>query len=290
MERARGAIGLLVAGAALALAAKPAAGPLEPEAINADVAALSAAETAADRRQALCRRLDGLGIAYRTEPFTQAGQAGTNVLVGPLGSGKVVLVGAHYDRSRLGRGAVDNASGVALVLGLLAAFRGEPLARHAVAAAFFDLHEVGLHGSEAYVAAHRAALPELYVNLETVGYGDTLFAMAEDRESPAARAVRDAASAAQVPLEIGPLYPATDHLAFLKAKVPALSFTLAPAEDVRLLKLLLDPTAGRRQREVPPLLRLIHTAADVPERVDPAAAARAAAVVEAALRAIDKLE
>jgi Zn-dependent M28 family amino/carboxypeptidase len=289
MKQASGVLAALFA-AALPLAAGDSTPSLDAETIRADVAAIAAAETGADRRQAVCRRLDGLGIAYRLEPFTHAGQSGTNVVAGPLGSGKAILVGAHYDRSKLGRGAVDNASGVAVVLGLLASLRKTPLEKHSVAAVFFDLHEVGLYGSEGYVAAHRSALPELYVNLETLGYGDTLFAMAEDPAAPPARAVRDAAAAAQVPLEIGPLYPATDHLAFLKAKVAALSFTLAPAEDVRLLKVLLDPTAGRRQQSVPELLKLMHSAADVPERVDPAAAARAGSVVEAALRRIDRLE
>jgi hypothetical protein len=260
------------------------------ESIRATIERISSAETATERQEAVSARIEALGLASSPETFSQAGQPGTNLLIPAIGRGREMLLGAHYDRAKLGRGAIDNASGVAVVLELMAAFKKQPLRTHALAAVLFDLHEVGLYGSKDYVARHADKLPALYVNVETFGYGDTLFGMSAEADSPQAKAVRAAASAAQLAVEVGPLYPATDHLTFLDAKIPSLSFTLAAAEDVRLLKVLLDPTAGRRQQVLPRLLKLIHTAEDTPDKTDPAAIARGVGALESALRKIDQIE
>jgi aminopeptidase S len=143
------------------------------------------------------RRLNELKVKYRLENFCSGSACGINVVVksdGPLV--QPLMLGAHYDRISKGKGAVDDASGVAAVLELLAAFKNKPLENHALTAVFFDLEEVGMLGSKAYVSAReqRHALPELYMNFDVFGYGDTLWLMCLGDGLLSANAVRTAAS------------------------------------------------------------------------------------------------
>ena len=72
-------------------------------------------------------------------------------------------------------GANDNATGVASLLALVAAFARDPLERTDVVAVFSDCEEVGLGGCAAWVEAHRAELQPastLVVSLDTLGSGE----------------------------------------------------------------------------------------------------------------------
>jgi hypothetical protein len=62
----------------------------------------------------------------------------------------LVIVGAHYDCVRAGKGADDNASGVGVMLELAARLADEPLPYDLVFIAF-GAEEVGLEGSDYYV-------------------------------------------------------------------------------------------------------------------------------------------
>jgi peptidase M28-like protein len=85
------------------------------------------------------------------------------------------LLGLDVARSRVVPGANDNATGVAALLALAAAFARDPLERTDVIALFTDCEEVGLGGAAAWLAAHGAELDTattLVVSLDTIGSGE----------------------------------------------------------------------------------------------------------------------
>jgi hypothetical protein len=132
-----------------------------------------------------------------------------------------------------GKGTVDNASGVAAVLQLLAALKARPLSKYNVSAVFFDLHEAGLFGAMEYLNARRAdERPDIFVNVNVFAYGDGLWVMSTAPHSFAAEAFRKAASNSRLMLELGPKYPVADHMVFLRAHIETLSISLLDRQDI----------------------------------------------------------
>jgi acetylornithine deacetylase/succinyl-diaminopimelate desuccinylase-like protein len=102
---------------------------------------------------------------------------GSRVLraIGALAIAALTLIGLDAARSPLVPGANDNASGVAALAALMAAFARDPLERTDVIGVFSDCEEVGLGGAAAWVRAHRAELDgasTLVVSLDTLGSGE----------------------------------------------------------------------------------------------------------------------
>jgi aminopeptidase S len=251
----------------------------------AQVGAISAGSDTKARGAAITKRLDELGIAYHVEPFTYDNRPGENIVAELLPAGKAttqLMLGAHYDRVKEGQGAVDNASGSAAVLELLAAFKQKPLEGHAVTAVFFDLEEIGLRGSAEFIKARKEKpLPAIFINFDVFGYGDTLWAMSSREKALADSSVKAAAKAAKFPLEIGSKYPPSDHLSFIKAKVETLSFSLIDGSEIPAILKVFN---GEAPEKMPRVLTIIHSANDTPDKIDGAAVARALPVVEAAIR------
>lgn len=255
------------------------------------VASISAGDDTAARGKAIQQRLDALGLKWREEAFTQDKKQGSNIIAdlgGPEGA-PLLLIGAHYDRVAQGRGATDNASGSAAVLELAAALKARPLARHRVAVAFWDLEEKGLLGSKAYVAGEGREKPALYVNFDVFGWGDTLWMMVPKADAPLAAEAAAAAKANSQPLRAGDKYPPTDHLAFLGAKWPAVSFSLTDAAEIdgvlhAYAILTADPTA---KPQMPKIMQVIHSDRDTVAELDPTNVPRALKSIEDALRAWD---
>ena len=252
---------------------------------HADVAALADADASSGRRAALQRRLDALGLRVHAMPFESRALSGVNLIADVSGSADapLLLVGAHYDKVNVGRGATDNASGSATVLALGERFRQRPLQHHRVALAFWDLEERGLVGSAAYIA-NGGAKPALYVNFDVFGWGDTLWMMSPQADAPLVAASRAAAAARGVNFVAGEEYPPTDHRAFLKAGWPAVSYSLVGGDEIPLI---LEEFAGRTPAKTPKVMEVIHHEADTIDQIDAQAAARGVDVLEAALRAWD---
>ena len=103
---------------------------------------------------------------YGYEVALQDYGTGINVVGRRLGSKtpeQIVLVGAHYDHIADCHGADDNASGVAATLEI-ARMLGQAEFDRTVVIACWDEEELGLVGSEAYVAAAVAAKDEIVIN------------------------------------------------------------------------------------------------------------------------------
>lgn len=250
-----------------------------------DVGAIADADAVEGRRVAIQQRLDVLGIAWRSSPFETAKEKGVNILADVAGAADapLLLIGAHSDQVREGQGATDNASGSATVLALAQRLKERPLVNHRVAVAFWDFEEKGLLGAKAYVAGG-GTKPALYVNFDVFGWGDTIWMMTADAASPLVQASEAAVASAGLKLSAGEQYPPTDHLPFIRAGWPAVSYSLVGGDEIPLI---LEAYAGKKLKTVPKVMRVIHTRNDTLAQVDPNAAARGVDAVEDALRRWD---
>ncbi|MBD9467637.1 M20/M25/M40 family metallo-hydrolase [Pseudoxanthomonas sp. PXM01] len=250
------------------------------------VEAISAGKGTVARGDAIGARLDTLGIAWKREAFVRGDQAGEN-LVADLGgpdNAPLLLIGAHYDKVAVGHGATDNASGVAAVLELAQALKTKPLQHHRVQVVFWDLEEKGLLGAHAWVETAGREQPALYVNFDVFGWGDTLWMMAPDGGTPFVAALREASTKEKLGFSPGDKYPPTDHLAFLKAGWPAVSFSLVGGDEIDPI---LAVFGGGKPAQVPKVMQVIHSERDTTAELDASRVDDALRVVEQGLRTWD---
>ena len=171
-------------------------------------------------------------------PWTRSGHTADNVVCtkpGTSGSGRVVILCAHYD-SRMEQladstsrapGADDNASGVAAILEIARLVRDVPL-RDTVRFCAYSGEEQGLWGSQADADALRAAGVNVHrvVNLDMVGRPPTDGSVVVERDLGNAVSGNDAASQAfgavmaqavadytTLPVKLGPIY-SSDYMPF----------------------------------------------------------------------------
>jgi aminopeptidase S len=250
-----------------------------------DVMAISAHAASADRRMAIRQLLATSGIEAGETAFTAKNLQGVNLLAPVSGDASLplLLIGAHLDQVDVGKGATDNASGSGVVLALARRFREQPLRHHRVAVAFWDLEEKGLLGAHAYVT-EGGEKPALYVNFDVFGWGDTLWMMTPDPAHPLVAVSEAATRAKGIRLSSGKTYPPTDHLAFLKAEWPAVSYSLVGAEEIEPI---LEMYSGKKPASAPKVMQVIHSEHDTIEQLDAAAVETGIDAVEAALRAWD---
>jgi Iap family predicted aminopeptidase len=250
------------------------------------VEAISAGKGTVARGDAIGARLDKLGIAWKREAFVRGDQAGENLVADLGGPDKapLLLIGAHYDKVAVGHGATDNASGVAAVLELAQALKAKPLQHHRVQVVFWDLEEKGLIGAHAWVETAGREKPALYVNFDVFGWGDTLWMMAPDRDTAFVAALRTASQQEKLGFSPGDKYPPTDHLAFLKAGWPAVSFSLVGGDEIDPI---LAVFGGGKPAQVPKVMQVIHSERDTTAELDAARVDDALRVVEQGLRAWD---
>lgn len=255
------------------------------EAWRADVAAISTHGDSPGRRAALERLLSGAGLEGQAIRFSHQARQGTNLIAPVSGAAgrPLLLLGAHYDQVDAGNGVTDNAGGCAVALELARRFRQHPLRNHRVSVAFWDLEEKGLLGATAYVEGE-GEKPALYVNFDVFAWGDTLWMMTPDAAHPLVAASRSAAQSRGIGLSAGEQYPPTDHLAFLRAGWPAVSYSLVGSGEIEAI---LRMFSGQQVANPPKVMKVIHTADDTLQQVEPAQAAAGIDAVEAALRAWD---
>ena len=193
---------------------------------------------------------------------------------------KQLLFSAHYDVVKGSPGANDNASGVAVLLGLCHELR---YGRVPVRIVFFDREEawlrtpmlrLGLLGSLCYACkANLRSIAAVY-NLELCGSGDFLAiwpVKAKETSLPALREVEKAASRLALPFKSAHIpwpFLSSDHLSFrLRGLANALTLSLLPQSQVPTFESLLSRVsllkllAGRRP-VLPEPLSFIHSDKD----------------------------
>jgi hypothetical protein len=246
-------------------------------------------DTNAGRLEALQEILKAHGIPFEIQTFDGGG---SNVVV-TLGNnepgGREIVVGAHFDAVKLkdgslSRAMVDNGAGVIALAGLAGALRGKPL-RHRVRVVFFDQEELGLLGSKAFVAARKPVEVAAAVNVDIVGYGDTLVFGGGKGEGNAGvfRALQRVCAARRLSCLEFASFPAGDDRSFEAAGVPNVSIAFLPAVEAHQLWLLLNgggpDKSGLRGDFTPKILQTIHSSGDTLDKVEPATLERTSGVL-----------
>ena len=267
---------------------------------DAIAAARRFAQPSNDLRLAVLEEeLRGRKLPYELQTFAGTGadgrSSGRNVVVG-LGAGPPrVVVGGHFDAARLddgtlSQGVIDNAAGVLVLLRVAETLRDADL-QGAVHIVFFDMEELGLLGSRAYVEALDAAPGVVMVNVDIVGYGDALL-YGPGRlspEHPLAGYVHRVCARHAVACVGTARMPPSDDRSFQRAGIPAVSLAMLPAEEAHRLWLVLngDLRDTLRAALAPPILQTIHTVRDTADKLEPAALTRAARIVTDLVLALD---
>lgn len=206
--------------------------------LGSRVAGLSTEVHAGDR---ILQWFGDLGYSPDTQDFTFSEGGKTRhsrniVAVKPGVSGQQIVIGAHYDSVATGRGAFDNASGVALMMELADALRDETTPYTLVFVAF-GAEEAGLRGSAHYVAEmsdQARADTVLMINFDSVATGDRLYCYSSKEAAWPQLALRSMARGLGISILTSPglskdyAYGTTgdwsDHVAFGKAGIPYLYF------------------------------------------------------------------
>ncbi len=123
-----------------------------PDRLMADLEELAFDRSTPDSRERsreyIRSRLIAAGWTTQSHPF----DGGINIIADKLGKNPeagTILLGAHYDTVPGSAGASDNGSGVAVLLEVARLFQ-ERQTERSLRLVFFDLEEIGLHGSFAF--------------------------------------------------------------------------------------------------------------------------------------------
>jgi Zn-dependent M28 family amino/carboxypeptidase len=282
----RSVAGAIVGGFVLALGTMPAGVSARQDSGFKDaIAAIAAGEDSAARGRAIIDTLERAGIDVHREDFSFPQFTGANIVatIPAAGATKTLLLGAHYDRTPKGTGAVDNAASCVVIERLLADLKKTPLAHYAVTAVFFDLEERGLIGSQGYFARHQGEkLPDAAINFDIFGYGDTLFVDASSPDGPLLASLQDAAT--DSPIHVRAIssmkdYPASDHRIMMSAGIDTLGVALIDGTEIDAVL----------QHDGPPprIATIIHTPEDTIDKVRPDDMERAFPVIEKTIRLMD---
>ena len=144
-----------------------------------------------------------------------------------LHADEVVIVCAHLDSWHLAEGAIDNGSGSAVILEAARALvTVGPPPRRTIRFVWFMGEEHGLHGSEAYVEAHRDELDRVVavVNLDMPGEPRTFVTYGHPEVVQFLRAVGDALPGYELSKDVRTSTSTfSDHAPFMRAGVCALA-------------------------------------------------------------------
>jgi hypothetical protein len=251
------------------------------------------------RLEVLTALLSARGIPYELHRFENASGRGTrehghNIVV-TIGRGeRDIVLGAHYDAVRLrdgsiGPGIIDNAAGAVMLVHAADALRRLPPVPYRIRVVLFDMEEIGLLGSAAYIREHGGAdRVAAMINVDVAGYGSTVMlgpSSHAGNEAVYAAAALVCAAARFDCLEF-PAYPPSDDRSFQRAGIPNISIGVVSPVEARQFWLLLNGGAGSGLADgfVPPIARTLHTPQDTVDRVEPAALALAHDMVVALVR------
>jgi len=165
----------------------------------------------------LLRPLAGTDASVTVRAAIDRVEAESRNVVGRSGDVCRFYIGAHYDSVPAGPGANDNASGTALMLELARTHRTEGLCVIA-----FGAEEIGLFGSQDYVATNDLSDARFMLNFDMAGRLDDALIIGD-------AALTDVlvTSLEGLPIRAGqfPPFASSDHATFLNAGVPAVTIT-----------------------------------------------------------------
>lgn len=221
---------------------------------------------------------------------------GRNVVI-TIGDGpREILLTAHYDAVKLrdgtmSHGVVDNAASVVGVIEAAKILRSKAL-NHRIRIILFDQEELGLIGARKWIEAHGLANVAAVVNSDVAGYGDTMMYGQNNGAQSAfvTRAVQELCAERAMQCVGYPMYPPSDDRAFSAAGAPVVSLGFQDQVGAHQMWLAFNggSSNGLADGFVPQVFRLIHSAEDTMERIDPATVALAGATYAALVERLDR--
>jgi Zn-dependent M28 family amino/carboxypeptidase len=220
---------------------------------------------------------------------------GRNVVV-TIGDGpREILLTAHYDAVKLrdgtmSHGVVDNAASVVGLIEAAKILRGKAL-NHRIRVILFDQEELGLIGARKWIEAHGLANVAAVVNSDVAGYGDTMMYGQNNGPQSAfvTRAVQELCAERAMQCVGFPVYPPSDDRAFSAAGAPVVSLGFQDEIGAHQMWLAFNggEANGLAEGFVPQVFRLIHSAEDTMDKLDPATVALAGATYAALVERLD---
>jgi len=197
--------------------------------------------------------------SFQSAPSPHGRTQGTNIIMSFGPDTKEITVCAHYDavestEGGLIGGMVDNGAAVIILVDLAKALKSHTL-RHRVRVVLFDMEEIGLLGSRAYVATHK---PEIIaaINVDVAGMGSTM-AYAPGKAERVAH-IQKAIGLACTELEFSclefPNFPPGDDRTFQEMNLPVVSMAFIPPLESIL--------------KIQSLMKLLHTQDDNLDKID----------------------
>lgn len=177
-------------------------------------------EKAGNRLAAVKRILKKNKVSFTAERY----DGGENIIIG---KGNVLFV-AHHDVIRGSPGANDDASAIAVLVGLAKARKA--------AIVIFDEEEIGYVGATAHIKKHK--LPKAVIDLELMGNGDMMAIWPVTEKRPLLVKIRKALKKV-IPFEEAKKVPIfwADFTAFRNAGLKdAWSLTLLPSSEKELIR------------------------------------------------------
>jgi hypothetical protein len=229
-------------------------------------------KTRAERGEYIKNELAKIGVPSFSAPFRKviAVRGDTTIfegenIVARLGSGSNRLVlGAHFDAAGESSGANDNASGVAVLLGIVDRLQGLEW-DYSVDVVFFDQEETGLYGSASYI--QKFVIPQRYIgmiNLDVVGVGDEIYVgpVGGGDDQRLMPVLRRAAKTLNAPLVEKADYPPSDHLSFARANLENISISILPRGDGERISYAIRTKTTIDSTISPRVLGVMHTPDD----------------------------
>jgi len=239
----------------------------------------------AARGEAVESALEALGINAEIQEWRFPRTKNLVVDFSPESKERRLLFSAHYDAVKNCPGANDNASSVAVLLGLCQYLRA---AQAPVRVVFFDREEawfrtpfirLGLLGSLYYVLKNGKQNIEAVYNLEFCGLGDSLSIWPVKEKGENIPAVRNAEkAAAKLNLNVKPAHVplfllSSDHLSFrLRGISNSVTLSLLPAGQLPVLEQFVSSLSISRiisghRPIMPGVLSHVHKASDDSSRL-----------------------
>lgn len=242
------------------------------------------------RRHFVREELRKMGVQYTTASFARDRRIGPNTerlegenIIVTMGEGtKSVVVGAHLDAVPLSPGANDNGGGVAVVLGLIQSLK-EFDWKYRITFCFFDQEEQGLIGSAEFVKTYSDSSDHLaMINLDIEGTGEEVYAgpVGSGDDDIILPFVRRAVKKMGATLRESEHYPPSDHLSFANKKLENISISIVPKGDVALLVNAVKNGWQIDPKEMPNVMKVMHTPNDRSSLVSPRALATSYEVVK----------
>ncbi len=222
-----------------------------------------------------------MGVRYTTSWFARDRHVGLNSeriegenIIVTLGEeGKSVVVGAHVDAVPRSPGANDNGGGVAVVLGLIETMKDMDL-KYRITFCFFDREEQGLIGSAEFVKTYKDSLDHLaMINLDIEGTGEEVYVgpVGGGDDDFILPYVRRAVRKISAVLRESEHYPPSDHLSFANRRFENISISIVPRGDAALLENAVKNGWQIDAKDMPKVMKVMHTPNDKSSLVSPRA-------------------